>query len=257
LAGDDQFVRADSLSATYAGGVDALAGLHLAIPRGQFLSIVGPSGCGKSTLLRLVAGLLEPSAGQLRVAGQRPAVARRTAARVSFVFQDATLLPWRSVAGNIRLPLELQGAPRREQQAIVERGLDLVGLKDFAHRYPQELSGGMRMRVALARALATEPDLLLLDEPFAALDDISRSRLNEELQRLWSARGWTAIFVTHNIAEAVFLSQRVLVMTPRPGRICADIPVPLAPLRTEALRADATYARLVGEVQSALKRAAA
>jgi NitT/TauT family transport system ATP-binding protein len=193
----------------------------------------------------------------LLVAGLPPATARRQSARVAFVFQDATLLQWRSVADNIGLPLELQGTARAERAALVGRGLALVGLEDFRDRHPAELSGGMRMRAALARALVTDPDLLLLDEPFGALDDISRGVLNEELQRLWSARRWTGIFVTHNIAEAVFLSQRVLVMTPRPGRIQADIAVPFAQPRTADLRAEPAFAHLTGEVAAALRRAGA
>ncbi len=255
MADDSTLIRTEALAASYAGGVRALVDIDLAIPRGQFLSVVGPSGCGKSTLLRLVAGLIEPSAGRIEISGQRPAEARRAGTRISFVFQDATLLPWRTVAGNIGLPLELQGSPRAERKASIERGLELVGLADFAHRFPRELSGGMRMRVALARALATDPHLLLLDEPFAALDDISRGRLNEELQRLWADRGWTAIFVTHNIAEAVFLSQRVLVMTSRPGRIAAEIMAPLGQRRDDRLRGEASYAEIVGQAQAALKRA--
>ncbi len=256
LDDEQPFVQAHSLGATYVGSVAALAGIDLAIPRGQFVSIVGPSGCGKSTLLRLIAGLLRPSSGEVSVAGLPPAVARRQSARISFVFQDATLLPWRSVAENIGLPLELQGTPAARRAAVIDRGLELVGLGDFRNHYPAELSGGMRMRAALARALATDPDLLLLDEPFGALDDISRGILNEELQRLWSTRRWTGIFVTHNIAEAVFLSQRVLVMTPRPGRIQADIPVPFALPRSAELRAEPAFARLTGEVAAALRRAA-
>ena len=254
---DEQpLVKAQALGATYVGSVAALAGIDVAIPRGQFVSIVGPSGCGKSTLLRLIAGLLAPSAGEVSVASLPPAVARRQAARISFVFQDATLLPWRSVAENIGLPLELQGTANARRTEIVDRGLELVGLGDFRHRYPAELSGGMRMRAALARALATDPELLLLDEPFGALDDISRGVLNEELLRLWCARRWTGVFVTHNIAEAVFLSQRVLVMTPRPGRILADIAVPFALPRAAELRAEPDFARLTGEVAAELRRAA-
>ncbi len=252
---DNAYVQASSLAATYAGGVEALTQIQLCVPRGQFVSIVGPSGCGKSTLLRLVAGLLEPSTGELQVAGQRAGAARRSAARVSFVFQDPTLLPWRSVADNIQLPLELQKVPRERRPGLIDAAIELVGLADFRRKYPAQLSGGMRMRVSLARALVTEPDLLLLDEPFAALDDLTRGRLNEELRRMWAKRGWTAIFVTHNITEAVLLSERVLVMTPRPGRIAADLPISLPSERAAEMRADPTFARLVGETQAALRRA--
>lgn len=248
-------MQAHSVDVTYEGAIRALAEIDFEIPPGQFTSIVGPSGCGKSTLLRLIAGLVRPTSGQLSVAGQSPAVARRGAARLSFVFQDPTLLPWRSVRGNVRLPLELERRPRKGRDALVAGVLDVVGLSDFAHRYPNELSGGMRMRVSLARSLVTEPELLLLDEPFAALDDITRQALNEELTNLWRARRWTGIFVTHNIAEAVFLSQRILVMSPRPGRIVADIRVPFAEPRRHELRSQAEFARLTGEVAACLRRA--
>jgi NitT/TauT family transport system ATP-binding protein len=225
------------------------------IPPGQFLSIVGPSGCGKSTLLRLVAGLIDPTVGELNVAGCRPAVARCKAARLSFVFQDATLLPWRSVRDNVRLPLELQPSGRTDLEALVSGAVELVGLAEFARRFPSELSGGMRMRVSLARALVIEPELLLLDEPFGALDDMTRQALNEELLDLWARRRWTGIFVTHNIAEAVFLSERILVMSPRPGRIVADLRVPFAAPRSRALRSQAEFARLTGEIADCLRRA--
>jgi len=252
LFSSQTLVHAEQLSLTYRGGVRALAEIDLDIPAGQFVSIVGPSGCGKSTILRIVAGLIDPTRGKLTVAGQLPRVARRKAARLAFVFQDATLLPWRSVRANVILPLELTHQRVDER---IDRALAMVGLADFAHRYPNQLSGGMRMRVSLARALVLEPELLLLDEPFAALDDITRQSLNEELLRLWTARRWTGLFVTHNIAEAVFLSQRILVVSPRPGRIVADVHVPFDHPRTGDLRADADFARLCGEVMTRLREA--
>jgi NitT/TauT family transport system ATP-binding protein len=248
-------VRASSVDVTYAGAIRALADIAFEIPSGQFTSIVGPSGCGKSTLLRLVAGLVRPTRGELSVAGQDPTTARRAAARLSFVFQDATLLPWRTVSANVRLPLELQDAPRADRQERVRGALELVGLTDFSGRYPSELSGGMRMRVSLARSLVTEPELLLLDEPFGALDDITRQTLNEELMGLWTRRRWTGLFVTHNIAEAVFLSERILVMSARPGRIVADVRVPFAMPRTAELRSQAEFARLTGQVTAELRGA--
>jgi NitT/TauT family transport system ATP-binding protein len=240
---------------TYGGGIRALEEIGFEIASGQFLSIVGPSGCGKSTLLRLVAGLIAPTVGEVLVAGCRPEVARRKAARLSFVFQDPTLLPWRSVRDNVHLPLELESATRAAHEALVSSALELVGLADFADRFPNELSGGMRMRVSLARALVIEPELLLLDEPFGALDDITRQALNEELLDLWTRRRWTGIFVTHNISEAVFLSERILVMSPRPGRIVADFRVPFAHPRLRELRSTAEFARVTGEIGDCLRRA--
>ncbi len=250
-------VQADRLDVTFRGPVQALAGVNLAVGRGQFVSIVGPSGCGKSTLLRLIAGLMTPTAGQLMVAGQPPRIARRASTRLSFVFQDPTLLPWRTVEQNVRLPLELEHSAPAKRGPRVAAALELVGLADFARRWPNELSGGMRMRVSLARALVTEPELLLLDEPFGALDDITRQALNDELMQLWFKRRWTGVFVTHNIAEAVFLSERIVVMSPRPGRIVADVAVPFAMPRDASLRSQADFARLTGEVSSWLRRAAA
>ena len=246
-------MHAQSIGVTYAGTIPALADINFEIGPGQFVSIVGPSGCGKSTLLRLIAGLVRPSTGQISVAGDRPAIARK-AARLSFVFQDATLLPWRSVRDNVRLPLELERRPRHDRNGMVSRILSVVGLSEFERRYPNELSGGMKMRASLARALVTEPELLLLDEPFGALDDMTRQMLNEELTNLWAARGWTGVFVTHNISEAVFLSQRVLVMSARPGRIVADIRVPFESPRRPELRTEPEFGHLIGEVSTCLRR---
>ena len=242
---EPQLVVAAGIDKYFPSGVQALRDLNLAISRSQFVSIVGPSGCGKSTFLRLVAGLDAPTSGHLRVDG-------RDALGLAFVFQDATLLPWRSVEHNITLPLEL----RREAAAErVAQTLELVGLTDFAAAYPAQLSGGMRMRVSIARALVTRPQLLLLDEPFAALDEITRQRLNEELLRLWQEDGWTGLFVTHSVAEAVFLSQRVLVMSARPGRILADIPIPFAYPRTLHLRSTAEFVRITSEISRQLAHA--
>ena len=249
-------VEVHGVDMTYERTIRALAGVELAVRAGELVSIVGPSGCGKSTLLRAIAGLLLPTAGTIRVAGTQPGNARPRQVPLSFVFQDPTLLAWRSVRSNVRLPLELVAAPRTTRESRIDAVLDLVGLSDFAERYPDELSGGMRMRASLARALVTEPELLLLDEPFGALDDITRHALGEELLRLRAVRGWTGIFITHNIAEAVYLSDRVLVMSPRPGRVVADVSVPLAAPRTAELRATAEFARLTGEVTAQLRRAA-
>jgi NitT/TauT family transport system ATP-binding protein len=256
LIATEPFIRAQSVGVTYEGAIAALSEIGLEIMPGQFVSIIGPSGCGKSTLLRLLAGLIEPTQGLVTVDGRAPREARRSA-RLSFVFQDATLLPWRSVRGNVELPLELQHAPRRQRDDPVSRVLNMVGLSDFERQYPDQLSGGMRMRASLARALVTEPSLLLLDEPFGSLDDITRQLLNEELAALWSLHRWTGIFVTHNIAEAVFLSERILVMSARPGRIVADLTIRLESPRKQDVRAHSEFARLTGEVAACLRRAAA
>jgi NitT/TauT family transport system ATP-binding protein len=244
-------VRAEALGLTYPGGVRALEGIDLGVARGEIVALVGPSGCGKSSLLRLVGGLLQPTEGRLRVGGSPDAPLR-----TGFVFQDATLLPWRTVADNVRLPLELLGTPRSGHETRIREALKGVGLEEFAGARPAQLSGGMRMRVSLVRALVTDPELLLLDEPFGALDDLTRGRLNEELLVLWQRQRWTGLFVTHNVFEAVFLSQRVLVMSPRPGTIVAEVPVPLELPRRPEVRGSAEFARTAEEVASLLRVAA-
>ena len=247
-------IAARDVTMAFGSSRVVLSDVNCDIGRGEFVALLGPSGCGKSTLLRLVAGLMTATSGSLTVAGQSPTEARRTSQRLAFVFQEPNLLPWRTVAANIALPLELAGVPRQEQTRAVEEILSLIGLTaDDAAKRPRNLSGGMRMRVSLARALVTHPDLLLLDEPFAALDDVLRQQLNEELVRIWLARSWTGMFVTHNVAEAVFLAQRVLVMSSRPGRIVADVRVPFDYPREPGLRADARFARLCGDLSQQLR----
>ncbi len=216
----------------YPTGTVALAPLHLSIAAGSFVSLVGPSGCGKSTLLRLIAGLLEPTTGSLD----------SHATGLGFVFQEATLMPWATAADNVALPLRLLGTPLAESRVRVANALDRVGLGPFAASYPHELSGGMQMRVSIARAIVTEPRLLLMDEPFAALDEFTRFRLNDDLLALWQKNRWTVVFVTHAIREAVFLSQRIVVMSQRPGRVVADLPVDLPPQRDTALRLSHAFA---------------
>ena len=206
------------VSKTFAGGIQALAPIDLNVANGSFISIVGPSGCGKSTLLRLIAGLSPPTGGQTERADAAPH-------DTSFVFQDATLMPWATAADNVALPLRLTGEAAVDQR--VGEALARVGLTGFAGTYPRALSGGMRMRVSIARAIVTQPRLLLMDEPFAALDEFTRFKLNDDLIALWQKNRWTVIFVTHSIREAVFLSERVIVMSPRPGRIIADIAIDL------------------------------
>ena len=222
--------------------------------RGEFLSLVGPSGCGKSTLLRIVAGLSPPTGGSCRLTlGDRSATpARPAAGRIGFVFQDPTLMPWSTVFGNVLLPFRIArraGHPERER---VRAAIRAVGLAGFEDAYPHQLSGGMRMRVALARALATDPDLLLLDEPFAALDEITRLALNDDLLRLWERLRPTVLFVTHSVFESVYLSTRIAVMSARPGRIVADLPVDLPQPRERPLRGSPAYAAMCDRVSAAL-----
>jgi NitT/TauT family transport system ATP-binding protein len=224
-------VRLSGVSHRYDTGVEALAAIDFAVASGSFVSVVGPSGCGKSTLLRIIAGLASPSAGHVELA------ASGARGESGFVFQDPTLMPWASVRENVALPLKLQGAP---EQGVSE-ALTLVGLSEFADAYPRELSGGMRMRASIARAMVTAPRLLLMDEPFAALDEFTRSKLNDDLLALWIASRCTIVFVTHSIREAAFLSQRVVVMSPRPGRMVADLAVALPAQRNAALRSSHAF----------------
>jgi NitT/TauT family transport system ATP-binding protein len=227
----------------FATGTLAVSGVDLRLRPGEFVAIVGPSGCGKSTLLRLAAGLSKPSAGTVEVA----------AGGLGYVFQDPTLLAWRSVARNIELPAELRHLPKPERRRRVSDAVDLVGLRGFERHLPRMLSGGMRMRVSLARALLLDPDLCLFDEPFGALDELTRERLNDELLRLYTARRFTGLFVTHSVAEAVFLSSRVVLMSPRPGRIVADFPVPFGYPRSRGLRFTPEFTALTAGVSARLR----
>lgn len=231
---------------TFDGGVEAVRDVSIDLAPGEFVAMLGPSGCGKSTLLRLVAGLETPSTGRIR-----PSLDDRSG--LAFVFQDAHLLPWRNVLSNVELPLELMQVDRRERRARATRAIADVGLEDAANRYPMQLSGGMRMRVSLARALVTRPRLLLLDEPFAALDELTRQHLDEQLLQLWEQLGMTVLFVTHSVSEAVFLAQRAIVFSPRPARLIADIPIDLPYPRTANLRSDARFAAAMGPVYAALR----
>ncbi|WP_437293435.1 ABC transporter ATP-binding protein [Sorangium sp. So ce426] len=237
-----------------APGVVAIDGIDLDIAPGAFVALLGPSGCGKSTLLRLVAGLDRADAGAAVVeAEEAPGGAGGARAPLAYVFQDAHLLPWRSVLENAALPLELAGAPLDERRAAARAALLQVGLADAGARYPAELSGGMRMRVSLARALVTRPRLLLLDEPFAALDELTRSRLDDELRALWAELGMTVLFVTHSITEAAYLAERAVVLSPRPARVVADRTLSLPDRRTAALRTEPAFAREVRALQEALE----
>ncbi|WP_437874829.1 ABC transporter ATP-binding protein [Sorangium sp. So ce513] len=239
-----------------ASGVVALDGIDLDIEPGAFVALLGPSGCGKSTLLRLVAGLDRADAGAAVVEADGGPVGRGGAdarAPIAYVFQDAHLLPWRSVLENAALPLELAGAPLEERRAAARDALVQVGLADAGSRYPAELSGGMRMRVSLARAMVTRPRLLLLDEPFAALDELTRSRLDDQLRALWAELGMTVIFVTHSITEAAYLAQRAVVLSARPARVVADRALALPDERTPSLRTEPAFAREVRALQEALE----
>jgi NitT/TauT family transport system ATP-binding protein len=234
----------DAVSKVFGNGTIALAPTSLTVKEGEFVSFVGPSGCGKSTLLRIVAGLVEPTSGRSITAGG----ATRT-----FVFQEPTLLPWRNVQRNCELLLELEGTDRADRAQRARRALRMVGLEGFERSYPRQLSGGMKMRLSLARALAVDSTLLLMDEPFSAIDEITREGLNDQLQGLWLAANFTGLFVTHSVYEAVYLSQRVIVLSPRPGRVVAEIDVPLPFPRTPEDRTSAPFATIAARVAKALR----
>jgi NitT/TauT family transport system ATP-binding protein len=239
---------------TFANGVVALDGLDLAVRPGEFLSLLGPSGCGKSTALRIVAGLTEPTTGAVEwsAPADRAAQTRR---QIGFVFQEPTLMPWATIAANVRLPLRLLGLDT--DAARVSAALDRVGLAGFAQAYPRELSGGMKMRASIARALITEPTLLLMDEPFAALDEITRFRLNGDLLGLWQTLGKTVVFVTHSVFESVFLSSRIIIMSPRPGHVFRELVIAAPYPRDERFRTSAEYAGWCRMVSEALSEAMA
>jgi len=232
---------------TFESGTVALDGLSLAVGEGEFVSLLGPSGCGKSTALRIIAGLSAPTVGAVE----------HPAGRIGFVFQEPTLMPWADVAANVRLPLKLGHADEEQSRAAAMQALERVGLADAAQSYPRELSGGMKMRASIARALVTEPQLLLMDEPFAALDEITRFKLNNDLLVLWQALRRTVIFVTHSVFESVYLSQRIVVMTPRPGRVFTEVAIPASYPRDEAFRTSADYAGYCRQVAEALSKAMA
>ncbi len=243
----DAIVSLRSVGKTFDSGTVALDGLTLDVREGEFVSLLGPSGCGKSTALRIIAGLSAPSAGNVQWPAGR--------GQIGFVFQEATLMPWARVADNVRLPLQLAHADAGVAQAAATQALQRVGLAEFAQAFPRELSGGMKMRTSIARALATEPQLLLMDEPFAALDEITRFKLNNDLLTLWQELRRTVVFVTHSVFESVFLSQRIVVMTPRPGRVFIDIAIPAPYPRDEHFRTSPEYAGHCRQVAEALAQA--
>jgi NitT/TauT family transport system ATP-binding protein len=230
-------VRLRHVDKTFARGTEALRHLDLTVAEGEFLSLLGPSGCGKSTALRLIAGLAGLTAGAI----ERPWPEGGRGGQIGFVFQEPTLMPWATVAANIQVPLTLLRVPRDQAAARVREAIGLVGLDGFERAYPRELSGGMKMRVSIARALATRPRLLLMDEPFAALDEITRMRLNNDLLGLWRRQGFTVVFVTHSVYESVYLSSRVAVMTPRPGRVAAEVTIDTPYPRDDRFRTSPEY----------------
>ena len=240
-----EVITVEHASKTYATGAQAVAPVDLTVRGGEFVALLGPSGCGKTTLLRMIAGLVAPTAGSIVAHGD---------ARAAMVFQSPTLMPWSRVEGNVRLPLDLAGVPREAADAAVRDALAIVGLSQAGERYPRELSGGMQMRVAIARALAVSPAVLLMDEPFAALDEFTRQRLDDDLAALWHTRSLTVIFVTHSIQEAVYLATRVVVMTACPGRVAADLAIDGPHPRDEGYRGSANFAMWCARVSDAIAR---
>ena len=253
----DTVVRLDGVSMVFGGRgegrtVEALRDIDLSVVRGEFVSLIGPSGCGKSTLLRVVGDLVSPTSGTVTV-NDKPARRARLDRDYGMVFQAPVLFDWRTVQKNVELPLEITGAPAKERAAKAQAMLELVELSDFGGQRPWQLSGGMQQRVAIARALALDPAILLMDEPFGALDEMTRERMNLELHRIWKQTGTTVVFVTHSIPEAVFLSTRVVVMSPRPGRIHTVVPVDLPRERSVETREMVRYFELVTQVREALR----
>jgi NitT/TauT family transport system ATP-binding protein len=235
----------DHVGMVFPDGTEAIRDVSFTVGRGEFVTVVGPSGCGKSTLLKIASGLLEPTRGSVVVDRDH----------LGYVFQDATLAPWRTVQQNVELLAELHGIPRAERRRLAGDAIRTVGLAGFEHHYPKSLSGGMKMRASLARTLTLKPPLFLFDEPFGAVDEITREHLNEETQQLFQSEGFAGLFITHSIGEAVFLSTRVLVMSSRPGRIVAEFDIPFPYPRQPDLRFDPEFARLSGEVSHALRGA--
>lgn len=254
------------VSKVYSNGTVALRDINLVIDKSQFVSLVGPSGCGKSTLLNIIAGLSRLNSGSIEwgdsqsqesIKAQIKRKSREPSRSLAFVFQEAALMPWANVIENVHLPLKLAGICKKDFSAVVEEAIALVGLEGFERYYPRELSGGMKMRVSIARALVTQPDILLMDEPFGTLDEITRSQLNSDLLSLWNQKHWTVIFVTHNIYESVYLSNRIIVMAARPGRVVAEVAIDAPYPRPEEFRTSLLYNEYCREVGTCLSEAVA
>src|SRR6516225_605367 len=250
-------IRISDVSKTYQNGTVALSDVDLDVAHGEFVSLIGPSGCGKSTLLRLIAGLGQVSSGTIEWPLSRRDARGEPIRDLGFVFQDPTLMPWATVADNVYLPLKLSGVGRRAAKPRIEEALAMVKLESFAQAYPRELSGGMKMRAAIARALVVEPKVLLMDEPFAALDEITRFRLNNDLLRLWQEQRWTVVFVTHSVFESVYLSNRIVVMSSRPGRIVGEVEIDAPYPRGDAFRTSRIYSEFCRQTSAELARAMA
>jgi len=249
-------LQVDGVNKIYGNGTVALKGADLTVKQGEFVSLLGPSGCGKSTLLRIMAGLGEVTTGAMKWWEQDYGVVGSKGRKLAFVFQNATLMPWARVRQNVRLPLDLERAGNTpEAEKKINDALDMVGLKGFDESFPRELSGGMQMRASIARAMVTEPNLLLMDEPFGALDEMTRNKLNDDVLRLWKENGWTIVFVTHSVYEAVYLSSRVVVMAARPGRIVDDIKIEESYPRLPDFRVSTEFAGYCRQVSLALERA--
>lgn len=252
---DRPLISLRSISKVFSNGTLALKDMSLDIGRGEFVSLLGPSGCGKSTALRIIAGLGEPTSGTIVWPDAEFDAAGRPRPEIGFVFQDATLMPWATVFANVWLPLRLKGQSKSAAHSEVMEALRMVGLDAFAGAYPRELSGGMKMRVSIARALVTRPKVLLMDEPFAALDEITRFKLNNDLLHLWERFAWTVIFVTHSVFESVYLSERIVVMAARPGRVFEDMQIEAPYPRDENFRTSAVYNENCRKVSNALDAA--
>jgi NitT/TauT family transport system ATP-binding protein len=248
-------LKLDGITKTFSGGTVALAGVDLTIFPGEFVSLLGPSGCGKSTLLKIIAALASPTSGAIDWPQSAYDAEGSPEPALGFVFQEPTLLPWRTAADNVYLPLLLSGANKKEVRERVNEALALVGLSGFSNLYPRQLSGGMKMRVSIARALVTRPTILLMDEPFAALDEITRTKLNDDLLELFARQNLTVIFVTHSVYESVYLSSRIVVMSSRPGRVTANIPIEVDFPRTEEFRTSPFYNERCRLASAALRRA--